>query len=137
RITHRVRTVIFVLPNNLAIFLIQTKDSFLAVNYSAGKRISRIIRAFSKLPIGHVDAPLRNRRPGISCANRRSPKNWRSIRRKFLPDARSPQNTIPFRPKQLRQIIRKKRARVSETCNQEGNERAEVKAAEDSRTPRR
>jgi hypothetical protein len=72
------------LPNNLAVALIQAQHSFLAVDNPTRKGISRIVRAFSKLPISDIDTPLRNRRAGISRANCRSPQNRWTVRWEFF-----------------------------------------------------
>src|SRR6266513_650823 len=74
-ITHRVRTIVFVLPEDFAVAFVETKHAFRAGNFTASERIGWIARALGEPAIYQVNAATRHRRSGVSRANRRDGEN--------------------------------------------------------------
>src|SRR6266700_6198890 len=86
-ITHVVGAVIFMLPKQLAVGLIEAEHPLSPGDHTAMKWIARIRTFRSQLPVGQEDSSLRDGWPGVTRADRHSPAEFQSIGWEFFEDA--------------------------------------------------
>ena len=100
RITYSIRTIILMLPQNLAIGLVQAQHAFGPRDLPTLKGVGRILLALGQLPIQNKHPPIRHRRPRISAANGCLP-TLLGFAVKLFHDPLLPPNPITLWPKPL------------------------------------
>src|SRR5260221_604223 len=83
-----VRAVVFILPYDAAVGLVEAEDAFAAGDvYLAGKRTVGEFRAGGEEAVGNVHLAAGDRGPGIAAADRPAPLHRGPARGEFLHDA--------------------------------------------------
>ena len=111
RVAHRVGALVFVLPQDFSIGLIETQHALAPGNRAAVEGALGILRVLRQLPVHHIHAALRHRWPRVPAADGRAPAIGETIRRQFLHNARLAPDPVALGAEPLRPVLGAERER--------------------------